>query len=110
MTRTQCFLNSKFGVALLIATVCLLAFGRVSHAQLLGPPDPPCDVAEPVVLYFAGCELEPQHENANPQWCTTECGTNVQDFGQIIVEGGIHYLRIEDDSAGQNGQRSYYCR
>lgn len=113
MTTTQCFLNSKFGIALVIATVCLLASGRVSHAQLIGPSDPPCDVAEPVVLYYAGCELEPQA--ASPPWCTlADCAPNGADYGQIVVEGGVHYLRINDNNLDDQGNqadlRAYYCR
>ncbi len=49
MTTAHCSRNARFVVALAVGAAGVLALGRVSHAQS-GPPDPPCDEAEPVVL------------------------------------------------------------
>lgn len=108
MTTAYRSRNTRLVAALAVGAAGVLALGRVSHAQF-APPDPPCDEAEPVVLYNADCDLEPQ--DANPPRCDNECGPTVpeppDDFGTIIGDPGNLFLRIGDDS---KLLRAYYCR
>ena len=105
--RCRSIRGSALGFVAVAAMV--LALSGVCEAQVTGPPDPPCDVAEPVVLYNPDCLFEPQ--DANPPWCDNECGPFVpsppNDFGTIIGNKGDRFLRIGDDSSEL---RAYYCR
>ena len=101
--RCRSIRGSAAGFSAVAATI--FALSGVCDAQPGGPPDAPCDEPEPVVLYNADCDLEPQ--DASPPWCTTECATLVSDFGTIIGDPGDLVLRIGDDS---KDFRAYYCR
>ncbi|MCH8343738.1 MAG: hypothetical protein IH983_07100 [Planctomycetes bacterium] len=106
MTTAQCSRNTRFVVALAVGAATVLALSGVCEAlPTSGPPDPPCDEAEPPVLYNPDCLFEPQ--DANPPWCDTECGPTVGDFGTIIGVRGDLFLEIDDDSTQLRG---YYCR